>query len=257
MKGASPLYFLFIHHMDKVTETVKSVPSESMNFFSYVFNFDHDNKTDIMNMLQYTLIAIIPILLLLKGIKYIVPEEDESKGSLEIIAESVGQIFLIMMGIWFINKIIRYIPTYSGENYHKFNNINFILPFVIILATMQTKLGAKLNILIERVSDVWYGRSQPIIQQQQQQGQGQGVVRVSQPFAGQPQQNQPSQADYLDRNQLLPSNPSMSAMPPQQQQQQQQQPNTNFNNMYLSQPTPLVNPDPVAANDGYGAFSAW
>jgi len=241
--------------MDKVTETVKSVPNESMNFFSYVFNFDHENKMDVMNMLQYTLLAIIPILLLLKGIKHIVPEEDESKGSLEILAESVGQILVIMMGIWFINKIIRYIPTYSGENYHKFNNINFILPFVIILATMQTKLGAKLNILIDRVADLWHGKTQQ--QPQQGQGQGQGVVRVSQPFAGQPQQqNQPSQADYLDRNQLLPSNPSMSAMPPQQQ-QQQQQPNTNFNNMYLSQPTPLVNPDPVAANDGYGAFSAW
>ena len=240
--------------MDKVTESVKAVPSESMNFFSYVFNFDHDNKTDIMNMLQYTLIAIIPILLLLKGIKYVIPEEDESKGSLEIAAESVGQIILIMMGIWFINKIIRYIPTYSGENYHKFNNINFILPFVVILATMQTKFGLKMNILIERAADLWYGKVQP---QPQQGQQGQGQVRVSQPFAQQ-QQNQPSQADYLDRNQLLPSNPSMSAMP------QQQQGNTNFNQMYQNQPTPLVNPvfpaqnnEPVAANDGHGGFSAW
>jgi len=240
--------------MDKVTETVKSVPNESMNFFSYVFNFDHENKMDVMNMLQYTLLAIIPILLLLKGIKHIVPEEDESKGSLEILAESVGQILVIMMGIWFINKIIRYIPTYSGENYHKFNNINFILPFVIILATMQTKLGAKLNILIDRVADLWHGKTQQ--QPQQGQGQGQGVVRVSQPFAGQPQQqNQPSQADYLDRTQLLPSNPSMSAMP------QQQQGNTNFNQMYQNQPTQMVNPvfppEPVAANDGHGGFSAW
>lgn len=241
--------------MDKVTESVKSVPTESMNFFSYVFNFDHENKMDIMNMLQYTLLAIIPILLLLKGIKHIVPEEDESKGSLEILAESVGQILVIMMGIWFINKIIRYIPTYSGENYHKFNNINFILPFVIILATMQTKLGAKLNILIDRVADLWHGKTQQQ-PQQQGQGQGQGVVRVSQPFAGQPQQqNQPSQADYLDRNQLLPSNPSMSAMP------QQQQSNTNFNQMYQNQPTQMVNPvfppEPVAANDGHGGFTAW
>ena len=235
--------------MDKVTESVKSVPTESMNFFSYVFNFDHENKMDIMNMLQYTLLAIIPILLLLKGIKHIVPEEDESKGSLEILAESVGQILVIMMGIWFINKIIRYIPTYSGENYHKFNNINFILPFVIILATMQTKLGAKLNILIDRVADLWHGKTQQQ-PQQQGQGQGQGVVRVSQPFAGQPQQqNQPSQADYLDRNQLLPSNPSMSAMPQQQQQ------------MYQNQPTQMVNPvfpsEPLAANDGHGGFTAW
>ena len=29
--------FFFINHMDKVTETVKSVPSESVGFFKYVF----------------------------------------------------------------------------------------------------------------------------------------------------------------------------------------------------------------------------
>ena len=244
--------------MDKVTESVKSVPSDSMNFFSYVFNFDNENKADIMNMLQYTMLAIVPVLILLRGIKYIVPEEDESKGSLEILAESVGQIVLIMMGIWFINKVIRYIPTYSGEVYHKFNNINFILPFVIILATMQTKLGAKLNILIDRVTDLWYGR--PQAQQGQGQGQGQPIVRVSQPLAGQPQQqmHQPSQADYLDRTQLLPSNPSMTAMP------QQQSP--NFNQMYQNQPTQLVSPEyppqnvmePMAANEGFSSFgSKW
>jgi hypothetical protein len=92
----------------------------------------------------------------------------------------------------------------------------------------------------------------------QGQQQGQGQVRVSQPFAQQ-QQHQPSQADYLDINQLLPSNPSMSAMP-----QQQQQASTNFNQMYQNQPTPLVNPafpaqnnEPVAANDGHGGFTAW
>lgn len=249
--------------MDKVSESVKSVPQESMNFFSYVFDFDHDNKADIMNMLQYTLLSVVPILVLLKGIKHIVPEEDESKGSLEILGESVGQIILIMMGIWFINRVVRYIPTYSGENYHKFNNINFILPFVLILATMQTKLGAKFNILIDRVSDLWYGRQEQMQQQQQQQPQG--TVRISQPFASQaPQQNQPSQADYLDRNQLLPSNPSMSAMPKIQQQPPQQQSNTNFNQMYQNQPTPMVNPafppqvtEPMAANEAFGGFSSW
>jgi hypothetical protein len=209
-----------------------------------------------MNMLQYTILAIIPVLILLRGIKYVVPEEDESKGSLEIFAESTGQIILIMMGIWFINKIIRYIPTYSGEKYHTINNINFILPFVIILATMQTKLGAKFNILIDRVSDLWYGRTQG--QQIQGQPQGQPIVRISQPLSGQPQQHQPSQADYLDRSQLLPSNPSMSAMPQQQ--------STDFNQMYQNQPTQLINSEfpsqnmmePMAANEGFSSFgSKW
>ena len=44
----------------------------------FVFNFDEENKATILNMLQYTLLSIIPVLIILKVIKYVVPEEDES-----------------------------------------------------------------------------------------------------------------------------------------------------------------------------------
>ena len=229
--------------MDTISDGVKSVQHEGMGFFNYVFNFDTENKAHILNMLQYTLLTIIPVLLILRGIKHIIPDEDETKGSLEILAESLGQVILIMLAIWFTNKIINYIPTYSGEGYSKFNEISFILPFILILATMQTKLGAKFNILIDRTMKLMSGRvNEPMTtatQQGQQQG-GQNVVRISQPLAG---QHQPSQADYLDRSQLLPSNPQMSAMPAhlQQQggQQQQQQPVQDFG-MYQQQSEPLA-----------------
>ena len=217
-------------------------------FFTYVFNFDTENKHRILNLLQYTLLTIIPVLLILRGIKHIIPEDDESKGSFEILAESVGQIILIMLAIWFTNKIIYYIPTYSGEEYPKYNEIGFIIPFIIILATMQTKLGAKFNILMDRVSALIFGQKDDGRGQAQQQ-QGQNVVRVSQPLAG--QMHQPSQADYLDRSQLLPSNPQLSSMPtkfpPQQLQQQQPQ---QGDMMYAS-------PEPMAANDGGGWGSTW
>jgi hypothetical protein len=103
--------------------------------------------------------------------------------------------------------------------------------------------------------DLWYGK--PQVQQQQQGQQGQPIVRVSQPLAQMPQQNQPSQADYLDRSQLLPSNPSMTAMPPQQ--------SPDFNQMYQNQPTHLINPEfppqhtmePMAANEGFGGYTKW
>jgi hypothetical protein len=73
------------------------------------------------------------------------------------------------------------------------------------------------------------------------------VVRISQPLAG---QHQPSQADYLDRSQLLPSNPQLSAMPSHLQQgQQQQQPVQDFG-MYQQQM------EPAAANEG-GGWSSW
>jgi hypothetical protein len=233
--------------MDKISESVKSVEHGGAGFFNYVFNFDSENKHRIMNLLQYTLLTIIPVLLLLRGIKHIIPEDDESKGSFEILAESVGQIILIMLAIWFTNKIIYYIPTYSGEDYPKYNEIGFIIPFILILATMQTKLGAKFNILIDRVSALIFGQKDEKKGQAQQQGQN--VVRVSQPLAG--QIHQPSQADYLDRSQLLPSNPQLSSMPtkfpPQQLQQQQPQ---QGDMMYAS-------PEPMAANDGGGWGSSW
>ena len=234
--------------MDKISDSVKSVQDDSMGFFNYVFNFDSENKNRIMNMLQYTLLSIIPVLLVLRGIKHLIPEDDDSKGSIEILAESVGQVILIMVAIWITNKIINYIPTYSGEEYPKFNEITFIIPFILILATMQTKLGAKFNILIDRTMNLITGKGGEEQPQQQGQQQGQNVVRVSQPLAG---QHQPSQADYLDRNQLLPSNPQMSSMPSgfaPPQQQQQQQPPQDFNNMYQQN-------EPMAANDGGG--SGW
>ena len=65
------------------------------------------------SMIQYTILAIIPVLIILKLTKHIIPEEDESKGSLEIVLESAGQIIIIMLAIWFTNKIINYIRLYG------------------------------------------------------------------------------------------------------------------------------------------------
>lgn len=235
--------------MDTISESVKTIHDDSAGFLNYVFNFDHENKSRMINMTQYTLLTVIPVLLILRGIKHVIPEEDESKGSFEILAESMAQIILIVLSIWFTNKIINYIPTYSGEEYPKFNEISFIIPFILIMATMQTKLGAKFNILIDRFIVLVIGKKEEkITQNTSQQQNGQNVVRVTQPISG---QHQPSQADYLDKSQLLPSNPQMSAMPQMQQLPQQIQPQNDFNNMYAQ------SNEPMAANDGGGWGSTW
>jgi len=240
--------------MDKITESVKSVQNESSGFLNYVFNFDNENKSRIMNMVQYTLLTIIPVLLILRGIKHIIPEEDETKGSIEILAESVGQVILIILAIWITNKIINYIPTYSGEEYPKFNEISFIIPFIIILATMQTKLGAKFNILIDRTMNLIGGKNDIVRENMEQNGKN--VVRVSQPMGNMvTQQHQPSQADYLDRSQLLPSNPMLSSMPTKfpPEQLQQQQPGQDNGMQQMMQ----MSNEPIAANDGGGWGSIW
>ena len=204
---------------------------DKTSFVNYVFNFEDENKIRIFNMLQYTILAIIPVQLILKATKYIFPEDDESKGSIEILAESVGQILLIMLCIWFTNRIINFIPTYTGQDYTPFNEVSMILPFLILLSTMQTKLGAKINILMNRIMALWYGTTMAT-------GQGAATyaaekVQIYQPMVEQElkygqQQRQPrhqnSQADYLDTTQLLPSNKQLTAMPKQQ--------NVDFNQMY-------------------------
>ena len=140
--------------MDKVSEAAKDVGQQSTGFVQYILNFDDDSKCELMNMGQYAILALIPIMIMLKGIKHFIPEEDESKGSLEILAESIGQIMLILVGLWFTNRLVRYVPTYSECEYGKFNPVNFLIPFLLILVTMQTKLGGKLNILADRVTEM-------------------------------------------------------------------------------------------------------
>ena len=243
--------------MDKVSEAAKDVGQQSTGFVQYILNFDDDTKCELMNMGQYSMLALIPIMIMLKGIKHLIPEEDESKGSLEILAESVGQITLILVGLWFTNRLVRYVPTYSGCEYGKFNPVNFLVPFLLILTTMQTKLGAKLNILAERITEMTVGKEEPIKGAKKQHG---GQVRVTQPLAG---QHQPSQADFMDHSQLLPSNPQLTAMPqvPNHQPKQQGQ---NFDQMYQQNAGVTVDPqmvEPMAANEavGGGMFggSAW
>ena len=100
--------------MDSLSETAKDTSKETLGFFKYVFDFNDDNKNAMLNMLQYTILSIIPLFLVLKVTKNYVPEVDEYKGSLEILAESLFQIIFIVLSFWFINRIIFYIPTYSG-----------------------------------------------------------------------------------------------------------------------------------------------
>jgi|TARA_B110000259_G_scaffold71503_1_gene84184 hypothetical protein len=234
--------------MDNLSETIKESPNNANSFINHVFNFDDANKGEMFNMFQYGLMAIIPILIILKAVKHLIPEEDDSKGSLEILLETTGQIVLLLGLIWFSDKIIRFVPTYSGSEYHKFYPTNFLLPFILILATMQTKFGAKLNILLERSMDLWNGSTSS--------GSETANIKVKQPIAN---QHQPSQADHINPASILPNDRSLTTMP----QQQQQQGNVEFNNMYADTQTPLENANiptsvPMAANDmGGSGFSSW
>lgn len=250
-------------------ESVSDVPTDAKGFggfFKYVFDFDETNKALMFNMIQYSVLAIIPIVLVLKGIGYVIPEDDEDKGSLEIIAEVVGQLALLILSIWFINKMVRYFPTYSGVAYHSFNETNFLIPFLIIMMTMQTRLGEKIKILSERVMELWEGRADGKKVGEKKGGNGanaggNGAVKVSQPIAGNASMGAAA-PPLVNSSTLGMGNlgggasqsqaAQAAAMTPQYQ-------NPDFNQFYQNDMVPLMDAnEPMAANEMGSAFgSAW
>ncbi len=136
-----------------------NIDQTKKGFFNFVFNFDEANSSQFLNMYQYAFIAIPLVLISLKLLNYVSPELDESKGTLEILVEILISINWILLTIWFINKIIRFIPTRSKVPYGEANEINFLIPLLIVLFTINTKLGNKINVLIDRGMDLYNGNT--------------------------------------------------------------------------------------------------
>ena len=95
--------------------------------------------------------------------------------------------------MYLIDKIIRYFPTYINVHYSKYNEISFIIPTLVLIMTMQTKLGSKINILYDRILEMWNGKNPS------KGGNNQGNIRVSQPGI-----HQASRADTLDNTLIAP-----------------------------------------------------
>ncbi len=244
--------------MESLEELTKSTNGKP-GFFKHVFNFNDDSKNDMMNIVQYAAIALVPVVILNKAMQRFVPEADDEKGNVEILAEIIGQVFIMFLGILIIHRIITFIPTYSGSKYANFDVTNIILAMLVIILSLQTKLGEKVSIIVDRVMELWEGPKDT----KKKAKKGQGNVKVSQPI---------SQGQSAVVNIPMMSSPgttSISSLPPMQQQQQPQQ---DYNNMYQQDNTPLVGAATpgmegfgggvMAANEGGGgawgsAFGGW
>jgi len=131
--------------------------SNTQTFLNHVFSFTEEGKAEIYNAVQYGVTAIVPIVVLNKTIQRFIPEPDLDKGSLEILVEIILQLVIIFVGIILIHRIITYIPTFSKYKYESLTITNVILAFMIIVLSLQTKIGIKTNILYERIVDMWEG----------------------------------------------------------------------------------------------------
>ena len=176
--------------MDILQES-KDVNKKS--FLSHVFSTTEESKAEFLNVFQYASLAVIPIVILNKLVQRFVPEADLDKSSLELLVEIFLQLLVMFGGIIIIHRVITYIPTFSGFKYENLTLTSVILAFLVIILSIQTKMGIKVNLLVDRVSDMWNGDSDDKKKNVKKR------VRINE---GMSSQHQPSQADYLDNSQV-------------------------------------------------------
>ena len=225
--------------LDELSKTTNGKPG----FFKHVFNFDEDSKCEIMNIIQYAILALIPVIILNKTMQRFVPEADDEKGNFEILAEVVGQVIAMFLGILVIHRVITYIPTYSGEKYCDFAITNIILAVLVIILSLQTKLGEKVSIIVDRIMELWEGPrdTKGKGKGNNKNGNKSGSVKVSQPISqGQNAMSQSINSMGTTAINTLPmAQPTTQALP-------------DYNNM--QQQEMGMGFEPMAANAGGGSF---
>jgi hypothetical protein len=174
--------------MESLDEITKSVTKQA-GFFNHVFNSNDDSKDEMMNIVQYAVLAIVPVIILNKATQKFIPEADDEKGSPEIAIEIILQTVSMFLGILLIHRMITYIPTHSGVKYSPLSVTSNILAALVIILSLQTKLGEKVSILVDRATDLWEGTSGD--DKLKQKKRMPSNVKVSQPIS---QNNQISQS---------------------------------------------------------------
>jgi hypothetical protein len=224
--------------MDSIDLETKrsSSSSKKKSFTEHVFEFEDDTKYELLNLAQYSVLGIIPVIGLNKIMNNLFPEADDGRSSMELLIELIAQILFIIFGMYLIHRLITYIPTYSGEEIPAMNLFHIVLFVLVITLSLQTKIGQKGNILYERVMELWHGEAPKQVQHQPAQ------IRVVQPLA------QPAQQQQQPQHHELPppiSAQNLAMAPPPQQE-------PNYDAMYQQ------SLEPMAANDfGGSAFSAY
>ena len=224
--------------MEKSDESFIGGASQG-SFISYMFSMSDGEKVELINMFQYIILAIIPIILIVRLMKTYIPPVNNKKGSAEVAIELIVQLVILVSFFFLIHKLILFIPTYTKQNYPSIQFFPILLPLLFILFTLDKNMGEKAQILLQR-GLVLIGINKENFEGADLEEEEKNQAQVSQSVSGQVvgQQMMPPQM----------SNPVMME-PPVRKSDNQQPQQYQQHHQYGIQ-------EPAAANDfgGYSAF---
>ena len=180
---------------------------------------------------------------------------------MEILIEIIAQLVLVLIGIFFVHRIVTYVPTYSGKAFGDMNLFTIVLVLLALGYESGTTVGNKIKILIDRSKELWEGKKEE--EKKSEKKKDKSIVKITQPISrnGMPT-HQPSRADYISSHNKMVS-PTQMLPPPTQHEGMGQGDGTsnemyeknNFNGL-VNAATPIMS-EPMAANEGFGAFSSF
>jgi len=225
--------------MEDIKETTLKLTNNG--FFQHVFNFDTDTQKYLMNTVQYVAVSLGPTLLINKVLSDVFSDYDNTKGNLELLAEVIGHLAALMVGLFFVHRLVTYFPTYSGVEYENINMFSVVLAVLLVLYNTQSNLGSKMELLSDRIGELWNGKEDIVPIERKKNN---GTITTQQPISGLSQPvptHQTSRADYV--------------MSQDQQPVQQQETHAVAQNDPYSDPFENSMMEPMAANGVLG--SAW
>lgn len=210
------------------TPTSAPVSLEKQSFVNFVVQ---QPKNDLSNLLQYAGLATVPAAGVVYAAQNLLAPIDLKSGSGQLAAEAIVGLAVLLVVLYFANRIILYIPTYSEVEYADTNMLGAILPFLVLLLVIDddgsgTSIGSRVKELIRRVAEP------------------EDTKKVANKPAEKQQQQQP-------QHHLYPS-PGMPPPPAQQSQPQQQGAAPDFNAMYQNDPG--ANIEAFNSGGGYASF---
>jgi hypothetical protein len=129
-------------------DEVNSMTDEG--FFSYVFKLSKFKQADLLNFVQYSTLSIIPFMLLYYLLKKFTFTMTYKNSSLYILSITLLSILLFVIGIYFIDRIVNFIPTFSGKLYDVINLTNISILIIILLLTALGGYAERTTILLYR-----------------------------------------------------------------------------------------------------------
>lgn len=127
------------------------IGGSNTSFFNYMFSLADGEKIELINTLQYVILAIIPILLIIKVINNYIPPFDNKKSTVEVAVELIVQLGVLFTVFFFIHKLILFIPTYTKTQYPTIQFLPIVLPLMFVLFNLDKNFGEKAHLLIDRI----------------------------------------------------------------------------------------------------------